>query len=52
MGFWRKVCYVIAIVMIAGGQPLGQLQKSIANKRDWKHSTWTDEPEYQDNEKL
>ena len=37
MGFWTKVCNVIAIVMIAGGQPLGQLQKSVAKNRDWKH---------------
>jgi hypothetical protein len=33
MGFWRKVCYVIAMVMIAGGQPMGQLPKSIDNKQ-------------------
>jgi hypothetical protein len=37
MGFWRRVCYVIAMVLIAGGQPLGQLPKSIAKKRDWKY---------------
>jgi len=32
MAFWRKVCYIITIGMTAGGQPLGQLQKSTANK--------------------
>jgi len=29
MGFWKKMGYIIVIIMISGGQPLGQLEKSI-----------------------
>ena len=34
MGFWRRVCYVIAMVMIAGGQPSGQLPKINSQKTE------------------
>jgi hypothetical protein len=33
MGFWRKVGYIISIVMIAGAQPLGQLKPIVKKQR-------------------
>jgi len=40
MGIWKKLGYMIVIIMISNGQPLGQLEKSIKHRLETFHFDW------------